>query len=48
MSIFFGKLCEEWLKYCFFLKLTLWQLEKRCSRFFSAFGSQDNIPVEYI
>ena len=35
---FFEKLCEKWLK-CFFsfLKLTLWQLEKRFSRSFFNF-----------
>ena len=45
---FFEKLCEKWLQYDFFLKLTLWQLEKRFSRFFSAFESQGNIQIEYI
>ena len=33
---------------CFFLKLTLWQLEKNVQDLFSAFESQDNIQIEYI
>ena len=48
---FFLKLCEKWLKYVFFLKLTLWQLEKRKKIFqdlLSVFESQDNIQSEYI
>ena len=40
---FFEKLFEKWLKYVFFLKLTLYQLD-----LFSAFESQDNIQIENI
>ena len=36
MSIFLKKLCEKWVN-CFFLKLTLSQLEKRFSRPFFSF-----------
>ena len=49
--IFFFKLCKKWLKYVFFLKLTLWQLEKRKKIFqdlLSVFESQDNIQSEYM
>ena len=38
-------------KLCFFLKLNLWQLQKRKKIFqdlFSAFESEVNIQVEYI
>ena len=35
-------------KICFFLKLTLWQLEKNFQDLFSFFESQDNIQIEYI
>ena len=44
----FEKLCEKWLKYVFLLKLTLWQLEKRSSKSFLAFESQNNIQFRCI
>ena len=43
MPIFFLKTMRKMAKICFFLKLTLWYLEKTFSRYFSAFESQDNI-----
>ena len=45
---FFEKLCKKWLKYVFFIKLTLPQRQKKFSRFFSAFEIQDNMQIEYI
>ena len=39
---------KKMTKKSFFLKLTLWQLEQRFSRPFSAFQSQDKIQIEYI
>ena len=44
----FEKLCEKWLKYVFFLKLTLWQLQKKFQDLFLAFECQDNIQIECI
>ena len=35
---FFEKLSEKWLKYVFFLKVTLWQLGKRFSRSYFSFS----------
>ena len=48
---FFFKIMRKTAKICFFLKLNLWQLQKRKKIFqdlFSAFESEVNIQVEYI
>ena len=37
---FFERICEKWLKYAYFLKLTLWQLD-----LFSAFESQETYKL---